>query len=167
VLFICWKRFLKSHFAHQIHYIKWLWSWLLRIFTSQGYSALHLAANDGMTSFICVIWLIHVCDMTRSFVWHDSFMCRTWLMSMCDMAHSCVRSIHTCDVTRAYVCHDSFVCATWLVRMCDVTHPYVWHDSFTRVTLLIYVVLFKSDAQQHVMLTHPYACCLFDTSRHE
>ena len=36
------------------------------------------------------------CDMTHSYVWHDSFICVTWLIHMCDMTHS-------------YVCHDSFI----------------------------------------------------------
>ena len=41
-------------------------------------------------SCICVPWLIHVYNITHSYVWHDSFMCTTWL-------------IHTC------VQHDSFI----------------------------------------------------------
>ena len=28
-----------------------------------------------------------VCDMTHSYVWHDSFICVTWLIHMCDMTH--------------------------------------------------------------------------------
>ena len=41
-------------------------------------------------SFICVTWLIHMCDMTHSYVWHDSFI---------------------------YVWHDSFICVTWLIHI--------------------------------------------------
>jgi len=63
-----------------------------------------------------VTWLIHMCDMTHSYVWHDSFICVTWLIHMCDKTHS-------------YVWHDSFICVTWLIHMCDMTHSYVWHDS--------------------------------------
>ena len=70
--------------------------------------------------FKCVTWLIPMCDMTRSYVWHrthsyvwrDSFICVTWLIHMCDMTHS-------------YVSHDSFICVTWLIHMCDMTHSYV------------------------------------------
>jgi len=48
-------------------------------------------------SFMCVTWLIHMCDMTpssdddtnaRVCMWHDSFICVTWLIDMCDMTHS-------------------------------------------------------------------------------
>ena len=31
----------------------------------------------GYAWFICVTWLIHMCDMTHSDVWHDSFICVT------------------------------------------------------------------------------------------
>ena len=41
------------------------------------------------------IWLIymhmagfiHMCDVTRSPMWHDSLICVTWLIHMCDMTH--------------------------------------------------------------------------------
>jgi len=71
-------------------------------------------------------WLIHLCDMTHSCVWHDSFMCVTWLFHMCDM-------------TPSYVSRDSFICVTWLIHMCDMTRSYVWHDSLIYVTWLIHM----------------------------
>jgi len=76
------------------------------------------------------IWLgttlIHMHDMTRSHVWHDSFICVTWLPHICDMTHS-------------HVWHDSPTCVTWLTHMCDMTHSHVWHDSPTRVTRLTWI----------------------------
>ena len=35
-------------------------------------------------------WLIHLCDMTHSSVWHDSCICVTWPIHLCDMTHSSV-----------------------------------------------------------------------------
>jgi len=49
-----------------------------------------------------VLNIRNMCDMTHSYVWHDSFICVTWLIHMCDMTHS-------------YVWHDSFICVTWLM----------------------------------------------------
>jgi len=111
----------------------------------------------------CVTWLIHICDMTHIYVWHDSFICVTWLIHMCVTRH-----IHMCEMTHIYVWHDSFICVTWLLdiartahlcvwrdsimcawynstwlvhmcvtwpnHMCDMTHLYVWHDLFMCVT---------------------------------
>jgi len=37
--------------------------------------------------FICVTWLIHMCDMTHSYVWHDSFICVTCPIRECDVTH--------------------------------------------------------------------------------
>ena len=54
-------------------------------------------------------WLIHTCDMTHSYVWHDSFICMTWL-ERSDMTWL----IHMYDMT-------------WEIRH-DITHSYVWHD---------------------------------------
>ena len=81
---------------------------------------------------ICVTWLIHMCDMTHSYVWHNSFICVTWLIHV-------AWPIHMCDMTHSYVWHDSFICVTWLIHMCDMTHSYVVHDSFISVPWLIHM----------------------------
>jgi len=113
----------------------------------QRYSEIAHVVHECVT-FICVTWLIHICDMTHSYVWHDSFICVTWLIHMCDMTYSyvwhdsfiCVTChIHMCDMTHSYMWHDSFICVTWLIHMCDMTYSYVWHDSFVYVTWLIHI----------------------------
>jgi len=84
-------------------------------------------------SFIYVTWFFHLCDMIRSFMWHDSFMCMICVICvmcvMCDMTHSCVLRIwiHSYAYTR-------WCCMTML--LCGETHLYVWHDSFICVTWL-------------------------------
>jgi len=84
--------------------------------------------------------LVHVCDITHSYVWHDSFICVTWLIHMCDVTHAYVGHesfiyvtelglIHMWDMTHSYVRHDSFICETWLIH--------TRHDSFICVTWLV------------------------------
>jgi len=102
-----------------------------------------------------------VCDMTHSRVWHDSFMCVTWLIHMCDMTHSwvmmwaalcwpfwgvwhdlftCVSWLtHVCDMTRWYVRHNLCMCVTWLSLVCGVTHSCVRRDSWISETRLVHV----------------------------
>jgi len=41
---------------------------------------IHSCMWHGSHSFTRVTWLIHMCDMTHSHVWHDSFTCVTWLI---------------------------------------------------------------------------------------
>ena len=78
---------------------------------------------------ICATWRIGMCDMTHSYVWHDSFICVTWLIHMCDMTHYVWRDLSMC-VIFCHVKHDEwFICATWLIHMCKMTHSYVWHNS--------------------------------------
>jgi len=57
--------------------------------------------------YVCIyvckyIWLplAHTCDMTRSYVWHDSLIRVTWL-------------VHTCDMTGSYSWNDSFQHVAW------------------------------------------------------
>ena len=70
-------------------------------------------------SFICVTWLIHKCDMTHSYVWHDSFLCVS-------LGPLCLQVRGGWGLWMP----DSFICVTWLIHKYDVTHSYVWHDSF-------------------------------------
>jgi len=107
-----------------------------------------------------VIWLIHICDMTDLFAWHNPVICVMWLIHMCDMNYSCVW-------------RDSFIRVTWLIQtyamtlldgycstvqglldwfevdlgftellfihVCDMTHSEVCHDSSICVTWLIHM----------------------------
>ena len=86
--------------------------------------------------FMCVTWLIHVCDVTHSHEWHDSFIRVTWL-------------IHVCEMTHSYVWHDSFICVTWLVRRArhnTATHCNELENSATHYNTV-----------QHMHHTHTYA----------
>ena len=104
----------------------------------------HDSFAEWQESFVCLISL-------SEYVRHDAFICVTWLISMCDMTHlyvtrevplrqrlhvasrcySCIDMtlLHTCNMTHPYVRHASFICATWHIHMCDMTHLYVRHDS--------------------------------------
>jgi len=106
---------------------------------------------------MCVSWLIHMCDMPYSCVWHDlthSYMCCryshmwTWLMYVCDVTNS-----HTCNMPDACVLHSytcnmtntndmtsqqlySHIYATWHIHTCDISPSHLQRDSFTAVTLV-------------------------------
>ena len=88
-------------------------------------------------SFICVTWLIHVCDMTLSDVWHYLFICITWRIHKCDMPHSDVWHASFRRVTHSYVRHASFIGVPCLIHMCDMPHSDMWQASFICVTWLI------------------------------
>jgi len=77
-------------------------------------------------------WLIHTCDLTHSYVRHDTFIRATWLIALC--------------ITR----RDSLIFVTWLVYKCDMTHCSAWyqtcfsfmhtlHESFTLDVSYAYV----------------------------
>jgi len=58
-----------------------------------------------LDSFICVTWLIHMRDMTHSYVWHDSFVCVTWQLNRAALSsHSSPSSTLTLLI---HVWHDS------------------------------------------------------------
>ena len=99
-----------------------------------------------------------MCAMTHSYVCHDSFMCVVWLSHMCDMTHSYLGGGRPRDCCLGANVSHSFFCETWLLHMCEwlmgghrwqamtwlsgckratwlvlireVTHSGVWHDSF-------------------------------------
>jgi len=110
------------------------------------YTHPHISARLRHVSFsvmrVCgaCVWHDYMCDMTNSWVWHDSFVRATWLICTCDMTHLYMQRdsfvcatwlICVCDVTHLCVRRDSFVCATWLTCTCNVTYLYVRHDLHT------------------------------------
>jgi len=97
------------------------------------------AANLMACSRVYVKWLMCVCAMTHSRVWHDSIICVTRLVYTCDMTCSCVwrdsficvtwlihdvtrRLIHMCDMTHSWLIHMCDMTHSWLIYMCDMTH---------------------------------------------
>jgi len=88
-----------------------------------------------------VFMCFHMCDMTHSYVWHDSIIHVTWLnhtcdiplIHMCDMTYSCVWDnwlVRTCDCRiRLRDMTDAFTCVIGipLIHMCDMMRSYVWH----------------------------------------
>jgi len=84
-------------------------------------------------SFIWVTWFMHMCDTTR---------CVARNIRTCDMTDSYVRHdsgapatrqqsprlMHICNMTHSYVWHNSFICVTWHC-MCDTTHLHARHAS--------------------------------------
>ena len=91
----------------------------------------------AMTHPIYVTWRIGICDMTHSYVRHDSFVCAKRLVHTCYITHLYVWHEsgvwpswwQRCDMTHSYMRHDSLVCATWLNHACDMFHWYAPSDS--------------------------------------
>jgi len=104
-------------------------------------------------SFVRMTWLIHMCDMTYSYVWRDFFMSVTWLMRMfagtdlhvwydsliCVAWRDYVWDRRTHDMTNWYVWRDWFICVTWLTDMVYVNRSYAGRHPFICVTGLIHL----------------------------
>jgi len=100
----------------------------------------------------CMTWFVHMCDITRLYVWHGSYVCVPWLLHTPDR---CLRNCtvqEVCDMICRYVWHHSSICLTWLICMCAMTPSYtwslfakllrercVWHDLSICVTSLVYM----------------------------
>jgi len=112
-------------------------------------------------SYTCVTWLNHICDMARSYVWHDSLICdlrEIRHIGMCNMSHGCTVQLgtpawHDSLLFTWPMWHDSYTCVTWLIHIRDIAHSHIWHDSSTYVTWLIHVCLGKK------CITQAYASC--------
>jgi len=61
-------------------------------------------------SFMCVTWLICVCDLTQSYLSHDLFTCETWL--------KCTMYLYTLADVCACVCVCVCKCVCLYVRLC-------------------------------------------------
>jgi len=72
-------------------------------------SSVSRRCRSGSCAFISVTWLIHTCDMTHLYVWHDSFIRVTWLIHMWWNA----------SLVTAYffTWHDPFMNVIWSVHI--------------------------------------------------
>jgi len=123
--------------------------WSLRLF---------LSWYDWQTG---VSWLPLMCVMTPSYVRRDSFVCVTWLIHICDMTRIDAYAYSFFDATGKLVCHDSLICVSWLPHMCVVTHSYAWHDSSIYVTWLVLMptpILFLMRLARWCVMTPSYVC---------
>jgi len=96
-------------------------------------------------------WLIHMCDMTHSYVWHDSFICVTRLIHICDVTHSYVWLVHACA---NLILDRLFERTTWLIDVCCMTHSYVWRDFFMCVTWFLHMYDMTHSCVWRVICVH-------------
>jgi len=114
-------------------------------YTNESCHAYASVISGAMSHIWPQIWLLHMCDMTHSYVWHDSFICVTWL-------------IHKRDMTHSYAWHYSFICMTWLTHMRDMTHSHFQrHDSSISLTQLIHISDNQSSCQRSPALLNLYS----------
>jgi len=118
-----------------------------------------------VTWFTWVTWLIHMCDMTHPYVWHDSF-----LYGICFITHISIRVsliCHTCDIWETslrcvcdiiHLSDMTHVCDT--IHLSDMTHSYVWHDPFLHAIRFVHAHINKSVSHMSHIYTHtsPHIC---------
>jgi len=95
-------------------------------------------------SFICVTWLIHMCDMIHSHVWHDLSIhdqctCDVFTRDMTHREQFLDTCAAPCVTWLIHMSHDSYSCVTWLIHMCDMTYGYTTyaHVTYSWVTWLM------------------------------
>jgi len=104
-----------------------------------------------------------MCDMTHSYVRHDSFICATWLIHMCDMTHSFVmREWMTCWFSSFLLIPlvDSLIRMSHFTHMTDNSYLSCLEASWA--VLLMFVASTPSCANSDSLicvawLTHIYA----------
>ena len=84
------------------------------------------------------MWLIHMCDVTHSYVWYDWFICVIWL-------------IHMFDVTHSHVWHDSFTSVIW-----HACARHLWLDILPICDTLFYVHAHTPRIRTHLKFTYAH-----------
>jgi len=100
--------------SRNLFYDVYTWYVVAQIALNEEWSAPFQRGDEGVfpDSFIYVTLLLHICDMTHSYVWHDSFIWRRrrvpWLVlepSIGAVGLSTLRRlIHICDMSHSRVC---------------------------------------------------------------
>jgi len=95
------------------------------------------SAHMHDTTHSCMMWLMHICTMNHTHVWHDSSM---WCVTL-TLSHARYDSFKY-DLNRAYVRHKLFARVTWFNNVrCDIVSftckiwlIHAWCDSCICVT---------------------------------
>ena len=61
-----------------------------------------------------------MCDLTHSYVWHDSFICVTWLSTWNTLDLERLGKLKNILCVSAACQHDAFICVTWLIHTCEI-----------------------------------------------
>jgi len=131
---------------HSSASVQWCVSTVVRQYSSASVSCT-VVHQYGRSSHKYVSWLIQMCDMTHSNVWHDSFKCATWLIQMCDMTHS-------------NVWHDAFKyvsCAVSQIRLvyCLFFHLHVTFGTCTSLLALCKTLVVSAKPLSYTVLRQP------------
>jgi len=102
---------------------------------------------------MCAAWIIHICDMTHSYVWHDSFICR-W-DERGDVSHTWMKSCPMCEwvmshMRMSHVSYGNESCLMWMksCAICEWVMSHVWISRVSHV----------NEVMSHVSRSHvPYA----------
>ena len=86
-------------------------------------SCIHLHPHSRHDSFTCVTWLIHMCDMTHSHVWHDSEKTCVYHNDS-RMSHDDTLMNESRTHRHSLLRHDSFIRVTWLMKEWVICIPH-------------------------------------------
>jgi len=89
----------------------------------------HFQQFSASFFFFLQILRVAACEFNHSYAWHDAFIwvtrliwCVTCLIHVRDMTHSYVsHEAFTCDINSSYVWHDAFICVTRRFHIFDIT----------------------------------------------
>jgi len=118
------------------------------LYTLYRVAKIHVTYSDMVGENTCHIQRHVVCDMSRTYVWHDSLICGTCRIQRCTFTQSkmwhvawiCVTwLIHMCDMSHTHVKLHPIIYVTRCVDMRDMTHSHVWRVVYTRVTSPNYI----------------------------
>jgi len=93
----------------------------------------------------CEMCLVHMWDMTHSYVRHDSFICATRLIQIQNTTYLYVRHNSFTCISRRHKCwvvadvRQSLPCQTCFIHMSHMTYSYVRHISFICETCFIHM----------------------------
>jgi len=101
-----------------IRVVMWCTSNEVRVWHVEGACMCDMTSFQGVDVTRPCVWLD-----SGLYVWHDSFICVTWLMHMCDMSHLFVlhTHMHACTLAHTYT-HTNSLSHTHIHRTPSTSH---------------------------------------------